>query len=151
MSQCISSAKAPTISVTLKDYQSGCQCIPAPNPPCPTPPHVDVEADRLKEARQIILSGDASGQASFDGSADANINVTIPTVSNLEIEDILRGDDVPNESAFLDNNGVLFLWEKVKAFVEEATENSGTADDLTPEQINKLLSNIDIINGGSAQ
>ena len=45
-----------------------------------------------------------------------------------------------NEQRFLDQNGVLFLWSKVKELVEEATENLSNANGgLTEDQISEIL------------
>lgn len=93
--------KMPTISVTLKDYKTGCQCIPAPPscapPPCPPPAppppagsQKELSADRLKTPRKIELSGDATGLGYFDGSADLGITVTINAITNLELEELLK-------------------------------------------------------------
>ena len=40
-------------------------------------------ADQLRTARNISLTGDASGSASFNGTADAEINVDIPALDDL--------------------------------------------------------------------
>lgn len=40
-------------------------------------------ADQLRTARNIKLTGDASGSASFNGTADAEINVDIPALDDL--------------------------------------------------------------------
>lgn len=47
-------------------------------------------AERLAVARKIELSGDARGDALFDGSRDVSIYTIIETLSNLELEALLK-------------------------------------------------------------
>lgn len=52
---------------------------------------MDVEtAQRLTTPRMIALSGDAQGQAEFDGSADAVIHTAVEEINNEELEEMLR-------------------------------------------------------------
>ena len=93
MSCCNTGARVPAISVTLKEYPSGCQCIPAPTPTPPPPPGSSggsTEASKLETPRQISLSGAATGFTYFDGSADVDIAVTIPAITNIELEELLK-------------------------------------------------------------
>lgn len=47
-------------------------------------------ADRLSVAREIGLSGDALGGARFDGSKDIDIYASVPRLTNLELEEMLK-------------------------------------------------------------
>jgi hypothetical protein len=50
------------------------------------------QSDKLSTARTISLSGDATGSASFDGSANENISVTVSHASNAD----KLGDQLPS-------------------------------------------------------
>lgn len=51
---------------------------------------VENSAEKLKTPRQISLTGEAHGQASFDGTSDVAILTTVSALSNTELEGILR-------------------------------------------------------------
>lgn len=157
MSHCIHNTNTPSISVTLKDYESGCQCIPAPPTSCPIPPPCPPShppkfptADQLTTARKISLTGDASGSVYFDGSSDVDISVDIPSISNIEIDDLMNGEAEDGSQAFLDSNGVLFLLEKIKSLIEEETSHLPGVGELTDEQIAEIFGSVEIIHGGDA-
>ena len=89
MSYCnCASSNMGKISVTLREYPSACQC-PPPHRPHP-PSDSSFEAERLEEARMIALTGNASGYTYFDGSTNVEIPVTIPAITNLELEELLK-------------------------------------------------------------
>ena len=46
-------------------------------------------ADKLRTARKIELSGEASGYGDFDGSADVTIDTYIARLTNSEIEELM--------------------------------------------------------------
>lgn len=47
-------------------------------------------ADKLSTARQIALTGEARGQALFDGSEDVEIYTHVESITNTELEEILQ-------------------------------------------------------------
>ena len=49
-----------------------------------------VTARRLETKREIRLSGSAQGMALFDGSADADIYTALDTMSNEDLEGMLK-------------------------------------------------------------
>lgn len=53
-------------------------------------------ADKLKTARKIALSGDVTGEATFNGTADVTITASIPSVPASKIDGILSIDNIPH-------------------------------------------------------
>jgi len=47
------------------------------------------EAEKLKTERKISLTGEAVGEAMFDGSHDAEISTILSRITNAELEDML--------------------------------------------------------------
>lgn len=45
---------------------------------------------KLAEKRRIGLAGGAAGSALFDGSEDVTVNASVQTLSNEELEEMLR-------------------------------------------------------------
>lgn len=55
----------------------------------PVPSEEAETARKLATAREIALNGDASGSAQFDGSKNIEIPVTINTITDEEIDEIV--------------------------------------------------------------
>lgn len=67
--------------------------IVSPSIDCKNPidPYVPAEsAFKLAEAREISLIGNVQGSTSFDGSKDVQIQTVISTLSNEEMEEMLK-------------------------------------------------------------
>lgn len=45
---------------------------------------------RLANPRKIVLDGSTRGSTTFDGSADVTLQTTISTLSNIELEELLK-------------------------------------------------------------
>ena len=101
-----------------------------------------LSASKLTTARNVSVSGDATGTASFDGSADIDIVVTVTDDSHThdgryyteaEIDNMLAGlDPLPtqtgNTGKYLSTDGTVASWQDVQTgsehYGQEATPTS---------------------------
>ena len=53
-------------------------------------------ADKLKTSRKIALTGDVTGEATFNGSADATITASIPSIPASKVTGVLSIANIPH-------------------------------------------------------